>query len=115
MTILHVYNLYDATIETYIAQFLEQHDKLMRRKCDDLYEQAKQAHSQNAISPAGALYRYADSFMMIHTADFDDQTGIYTSISSPEVICNFGTIQNRDLHPNSEINSHANNLISLDS
>ena len=87
MANLHVYNLYDATIETYVAQFLSSHDKLMKRQCEDLYEQAKVVHDQNPISPQGALYRYSDSFKMIHTADFDDQTGVYTSLDVPVTIC----------------------------
>lgn len=97
MTIQHVYNLYDATIETYVAQFMAQHDKLMRRECENLYEQAKQIHKQNPISAQGSLFRYADSYTMIHTADFDDQTGIYTALDTPVTVCHFSAIQANDL------------------
>lgn len=90
MSIIHVYNLYDATIETYTAQFFSTHDKLMKRQCESLYEQAKQAHAQNSLSPQGSLYRYSDSYTMVHTADFDDQTGIYTPLQIPVTVCNFG-------------------------
>lgn len=90
MTVLHVYNLYDSTIETYVAQFLNTHDKLMKRECENIYENAKLAHSKNPISPQGSLYRYASEYMMIHTADFDDQTGVYTPLEVPVTICNFG-------------------------
>lgn len=90
MSILHVYNLFDSTIETYVNQFLDTHDKLMKRQCERMFESAKQAHAQNPLSPQGALYRYADSFLMIHTADFDDQTGIYTPLEVPVTVCNFG-------------------------
>lgn len=100
MTILHVYNLYDSTIETYTAQFLSTHDKLMKRECANLFEQAKNIHSQNPISPQGSLYRYADAYMMIHTADFDDQTGIYTPLEVPVTICNFGSYVSQDSTPN---------------
>lgn len=93
MTVQHVYNLYDSTIETYIAQFLSQHDKLMKRECENLYEQAKKIHAQNPVSAQGSLYRYADSYLMIHTADFDDQKGVYTQLEHPVVICNFGIFQ----------------------
>lgn len=94
MTIQHVYNLYDSTIETYIAQFMSTHDKLMKRECENLFEQAKQIHLKNPISSQGSLYRYADSYLMIHTADFDDQTGIYTPVNPPVTICNFGVFNN---------------------
>lgn len=110
MTIQHVYNLYDATIETYVAQFFATHDKLMRRECENLYEQAKSIHQQNPISAQGALYRYADSYQMIHTADFDDQKGIYTMLKVPEVVCNFVSIQQRDLNPD-DMKIHAENIL----
>lgn len=94
MTIQHVYNLYDATIETYVAQFMSTNDKLMKRECENLYVQAKNIHQQNPISPQGSLYRYADSYLMIHTADFDDQSGIYIPLDVPVTICNFSIFEN---------------------
>lgn len=89
MTIQHVYNLYDETIETYVAQFLAQHDNLMKRECQAIYDNAKKVHESNPIAPQGAVYRYSDSYKMIHTADFDDQTGIYTPLDVPVTICIF--------------------------
>lgn len=109
MTIQHVYNLYDATIETYIAQFMATHDKLMKRECENLYEQAKQVHNQNPISPQGSLYRYADSYQMIHNADFDDQTGVYTQLDVPVTICNFASIQNKEL--SNDLDLHTQNIM----
>lgn len=111
MTIQHVYNLYDATTETYVAQFLSSHDKLMKRECENLYEQAKQIHKQNPISPQGALYRYSDSFLMIHTADFDDQTGKYTSLDVPVTICNFSIF--RTCNSNSSMCSDEQAYVSI--
>lgn len=104
MTILHVYNLYDATCETYVAQYFNSHDKLMRRDCENLYENAKLVHQKNPLAPQGALYRYSDSYMMIHTADFDDQTGIYTSLDVPVTICNFGIF-------NSKVDDHSSQTL----
>lgn len=95
MTVLHVYNLYDSTIETYTAQFLSTHDKLMKRECENLYENAKKVHQQNPIAPQGSLYRYSDSYLMIHTADFDDQTGVYTQLEIPQTICNFAIFDSK--------------------
>lgn len=112
MTIQHVYNLYDSTVETYVAQFFSTHDKLMKRECENLYAQAKNFHAQNPISPQGALYRYADSFRMVHTADFDDQTGQYTNLETPITIQFFADIQNKE-NEKSELDRHAENIISL--
>lgn len=108
MTILHVYNLYDSTIETYTAQFLSSHDKLMKRECENLYEQAKQIHSQNPLAPQGALYRYSDSYLMIHTADFDDQSGIYTALEVPVTICNFGIFANKSVDKSGSFSPNSN-------
>lgn len=96
MTVLHVYNLYDSTIESYIAQFFNTHDKLMKRECENIYENAKKVHLTNPTSPQGSLYRYADSYLMIHTAEFDDQTGRYTNLEVPVTICNFGYFYNQE-------------------
>lgn len=113
MTVLHVYNLFDSTIETYVAQFLNTHDKLMKRECENIYESAKLAHSKNPLSQQGALYRYSDSYMMIHTADFDDQTGVYTPLSIPVTICNFGIFntlnEKSDITSDEQIYSNALN------
>lgn len=99
MTTLHVYTLYDGTIETHVAQYWNTHDKLMKRQCEALFEQSKIAHSQNPLSPQGALYRYADSYRLMYVADFDDQTGIYTQKDIPVTICNFGIFNSNENNP----------------
>lgn len=109
MTIQHIYNLYDSTIETYVAQFMATHDNLMKRECQAIFDSAKKAHEANPISPQGSLYRYADSYMMIHTADFDDQTGVYSQLDAPVTICNFYSFANKK----SDIDIHADNILQL--
>lgn len=108
MTKLNVYALYDATTETFIAQFQNTHDKLMARECENLYEQAKLCHDKNPISPQGSLYRYSDQYTMYKVGTFDDQTGIYENIDVKVPVCFFGDIQQRQL--NSDIDNHAKNL-----
>lgn len=103
MATQHVYCLYDATIETYVAQFFNTHDKLMRRECDLIFENAKKVHDSNPLAPQGALYRYADSYRMIHVADFDDQTGIYSMLDVPITVCDFGNVANQHKKSDSQI------------
>lgn len=109
MTKLNVYVLYDATTETYVAQFLNTHDKLMKRECENLYEQAKNFHKQNPISPQGSLYRYADQYCVYKVATFDDQTGIYEQSDVKIPVCDFREIQARELEK--DIDIHANNVV----
>lgn len=90
MTLFNVYNLYDATAESYIAQFLNTHDKLMKREAENIYNNAKKMHEQNAVSPQGSIYRYADEYYIYKTATFDDKTGVYTPLEIKQQICNFG-------------------------
>lgn len=106
MTIFNVYNLYDATAETFIAQFLNTHDKLMKRECENIYNNARKAHEQNSVSPQGSIYRYADEYYMYKTATFDDKTGKYEPLDLKEQLVNFGDFrikQKSDLDTYAEI------------
>ena len=107
MAKLFIYNLYDETIETYVAQYMNTHDNLMRRDCERIYETSKNAYAQSPMSPQAGLYKYASNYMIYKTAEFDDQTGIYTSLDVKEPLLNFGVFQlaekDAEIKDNSEI------------
>lgn len=69
--ILNVYNIYDEALESFVSQFLFQNDKVAERSFSSYFQN-------------GALFRqhpdmekYPNTFKVVRTATFDDQTGRY--------------------------------------